>query len=280
MSNILKPMFAYQGGKTKVASKIYETITKNHGENITLVDVCCGGGSVSIEFINKGLHPENIYMFDSGAIGAFWQQVSEGTFDKEYFKSLIDSIPKNLDLVKGFMEDVSTIDYNYVGEVISEYLILQAGAFGGKQIYDLGNKFSNTSFRNYWKPTETSSRRSPVNPMMPMPKTLLDRVNFIVDVMQPIKAAHTYAEYIDFSGIDKGGKDLVVYIDPPYKGTTGYKDSVDLEVIISNAKSAGATVYVSEYYNLSDNFVILSETSKGGISGDRKGKMVEHLSII
>lgn len=275
----LKPMFAYQGGKTKIASKIYETITDNHGDGITLVDVCCGGGSVSIEFVNKGLHPENIYMFDSGAIGAFWQQVSEGTFDTEYFKYLIDKIPKDLDLVKGFMEDVSTVEYNYVGEVISEYLILQAAAFGGKQIYDLGNKFSNTSFRNYWKPTETSSRRSPVNPMMPMPKTLLERVKLIVDVMQPIKAAHIFAEQIDFSKI-KSDKDLVVYIDPPYKGTTGYKDGIDLEVVISNAKSAGATVYVSEYYNLSDNFVILSETTKGGISGDRKGNMVEHLSII
>lgn len=280
MSNILKPMFAYQGGKTKIESEIYEIITDNHGDDITLVDVCCGGGSVSIEFINKGLHPENIYMFDSGAIGAFWQQVSEGTFDIDHFKYLIDKIPKDLDLVKVFMEDVSTVEYNYVGEVISEYLILQAAAFGGKQIYDLGNKFSNTSFRNYWKPTETSSRRSPVNPMMPMPKTLLERVDLIVDVMQPIKAAHIYAEQIDFSVIDKGGKDLVVYIDPPYKGTTGYKDGIDLEVVISNAKVAGATVYVSEYYNLSDNFVVLSETTKGGISGDRKGKMVEHLSII
>lgn len=279
MSNILKPMFAYQGGKTKIASKIYETITDNHGDDITLVDVCCGGGSVSIEFINKGLHPENIYMFDSGAIGAFWQQVSEGTFDIDHFKYLIDKIPKDLDLVKGFMEDVSTVEYNYVGEVISEYLILQAGAFGGKQIYDLGDSFSNTSFRNYWKPTETSSRKSPVNPMMPMPKTLLERVELIVDVMQPIKAAHIFAEQINFSKI-KSDKDLVVYIDPPYKGTTGYKDSINLEVVISNAKSAGATVYVSEYYNLSDNFVVLSETTKGGISGDRKGKMVEHLSII
>lgn len=279
MSNVLKPMFAYQGGKTKVSSKIYETITKCHGKDITFVDVCCGGGSVSIEFINRGLHPENIHMFDSGPIGAFWQQVSEGTFDLDYFESLVGNIPKDLDLVKGFMEDVATIDYNYVGEVISEYLILQAGAFGGKQIYDLGNKFSNTSFRNYWKPTETSSRRSPVNPMMPMPKTLLERVNCIVDIMQPIKAAHTYAEHIDFSKI-KDDKDLIVYIDPPYKGTTGYKDDIDLEVVIANAKAVGATVYVSEYYNLSDNFLVLSETSKGGISGDRKGKMVEHLSII
>ena len=279
MSSILKPMFAYQGGKTKLASKIYNEITSRFGKDITFVDVCCGGGSVSIEFINNGLHPENIYMFDSGAIGAFWQQVSEGTFDLEYFEYLIHKIPNDLELVKGFMEDLSKVEYNYVGEVISEYLLLQASSFGGKQVYDSGDKFSNTSFRSYWKPTETSSRRSPVNPMMPMPSTLLSRVKQVVDEMQPIKATHTYAENIDFSKI-KTDKDLVVYIDPPYKGTTGYKDTVDLSLVIDRAKCVGAKVFVSEYYNLSDDFTILSDTTKGGISGDRKGSMVEYLSVL
>ena len=279
MNSILKPMFAYQGGKTKLASKIYNEITNRVGKDITFVDVCCGGGSVSIEFFNNGLHPENIYMFDSGAIGAFWQQVSEGTFDLEYFEYLIHKIPSDLENVKGFMEDLSNIEYTYVGEVVSEYLLLQTAAFGGKQIYDLGTKFSNTSFRNYWKPTETSSRRSPVNPMMPMPSTLLSRVKQVVDEMQPIKAVHTYAENIDFSKI-KTGKDLVVYIDPPYKGTTGYKDTIDLSLVIDRAKCVGAKVFVSEYYNLSDDFIILSDTTKGGISGDRKGSMVEYLSVL
>ena len=279
MSSILKPMFAYQGGKAKLASKIYNEITNRVGKDITFVDVCCGGGSVSIDFIKNGLHPENIYMFDSGAIGAFWQQVSEGTFDLEYFEYLIHKIPNDLENVKGFMEDLSNIEYTYVGEVIYEYLLLQASAFGGKQIYDLGTKFSNTSFRNYWKPTETSSRRSPVNPMMPMPSTLLSRVKQVVDEMQPIKAVHTYAENIDFSKI-KTDKDLVVYIDPPYKGTTGYKDTVNLSLIIDNAKRVGAKVFVSEYYNLSNDFTILSDTTKGGISGDRKGSMVEYLSVL
>ena len=279
MSNILKPIFAYQGGKTKLANNIYNEITSKVGKDITFVDVCCGGGSVSIEFINNGLHPENIHMFDSGAIGAFWQQISEGTFDLEYFEYLIRKIPNDLENVKGFMEDLSKIEYTYVGEVVSEYLLLQASSFGGKQIYDLGTKFSNTSFRNYWKPTETSSRRSPVNPMMPMPSTLLSRVKQLVSEMQPIKSAHTYAEYIDFSKIKKD-KPLVVYIDPPYKGTTGYKDNIDLQLVIDNAKSVGAIVSVSEYYNLSENFIVLSETTKGGISGNRKGKMVEYLSVV
>ena len=279
MNNVLKPMFAYQGGKTKLADKIYNEITSRCGKDVTFVDVCCGGGSVSVEFINNGLHPENIYMFDSGAIGAFWQQVSEGTFDLDYFEYIIHKIPSDLENIKGFMEDLSKIEYGYVGDVVSEYLLLQASAFGGKQIYDLGCKFSNTSFRSYWKPTETSSRRSPVNPMMPMPNTLLSRVKQLVSEMQPIKAVHTYAENIDFSKI-KTDKDLVVYIDPPYKGTTGYKDTIDLSLVIDRAKCVGAKVFVSEYYNLSDNFTILSETTKGGISGDRKGSMVEYLSIL
>jgi len=279
MSSILKPMFAYQGGKTKLSSKIYNEVTSRVGKDVTFVDVCCGGGSVSIEFINNGLHPENIHMFDAGAIGAFWQQVSEGTFDLEYFEYLIHKIPSDLENIKGFMEDLSKIEYGYVGDVVSEYLLLQASAFGGKQIYDLGCKFSNTSFRSYWKPTETSSRRSHVNPMMPMPSTLLDRVKKVVNEMQPIKATHTYAENIDFSKI-KTDKELVIYIDPPYKGTTGYKDNIDLSLVINNAKCVGAKVFVSEYYNLSDNFAILSETTKGGISGDRKGNMVEYLSVL
>ena len=277
---MLKPMFAYQGGKTKIADKIVSEILKNHGNDITFVDVCCGGGSVSIEIINSGLHPENVNMFDVGAIGAFWQQVSEGSFDLDYFEYLINKIPKDLDQVKPFMEDVSKIKYDYVGEVISEYLILQASSFGGKQIFDNGDSFSNTSFRNYWKPTATSSRKSPVNPMMPMPSTLLERVKDIVLEMQAIKATHTFAENINFSNIKEEGKELVVYIDPPYKGTTGYKNTINLEEVISNAKRAGATVYVSEYYNLSENYIVLSNTTKGGISGERKGSMVEYLSVI
>ena len=279
MNNVLKPMFAYQGGKTKLADKIYNEITSRCGKDVTFVDVCCGGGSVSIEFINNGLHPENIYMFDSGAIGAFWQQVSEGTFDLDYFEYIIHKIPSDLENIKGFMEDLSKIEYGYVGDVVSEYLLLQASAFGGKQIYDLGCKFSNTSFRSYWKPTEISSRRSPVNPMMPMPNTLLSRVKQLVSEMQPIKAVHTYAENIDFSKIETD-KDLVVYIDPPYKGTTGYKDTIDLSLVIDRAKCVGAKVFVSEYYNLSGDFVILSDTTKGGISGERKGSMVEYLSVL
>lgn len=50
--------------------------------------------------------------------------------------------------------------------------------------------------------------------------------------------------------------------------------------MISAAKGAGCVAYVSEYYALSDNYVVLSETKKGGISGDRVGTMVEYMSKV
>lgn len=162
-----------------------------------------------------------------------------------------------------------------------EYLILQAGSFGGKQIFDNGNKFSNTSFRSYWEPTATSSRRSPVNPMMPMPSTLLSRTKSIVSEMSAIKACHTYAEYVDFDKIRNDSQgEVVLYIDPPYTGTTGYKDTIDLNAIIGKAKERGFHVYVSEYMPLSKDFLLLSKTLKGGISGSRKGNMEEYLSKV
>ena len=113
---MLKPMFAYQGGKTKIADKIVSEILKTHGDSITFVDVCCGGGSVSIEIINRGLHPENVNMFDVGAIGVFWQQVSEGSFDLDYFEYIINKIPKDLDQVKPMKLVLSEVEVSISGD--------------------------------------------------------------------------------------------------------------------------------------------------------------------
>ena len=39
MNNVLKPMFAYQGGKTKLSSKIYNEVTSRVGKDVTFLDV-------------------------------------------------------------------------------------------------------------------------------------------------------------------------------------------------------------------------------------------------
>lgn len=276
----IEPMFAYQGGKSKIAGKVLDFVLegKEAKDRFAFVDICCGGGSVSIEMLNRGKLSEQIYMFDSGAIGAFWQQVSEGIFDTDWFEHLYSQIPSDVKQIQSFMQELSKIEYDYVGEQVPAYLLLQASSFGGKQIFDEGTHFSNTSFRGYWEPTETSSRRSPVNPMMPMPSTLKKRLYAILEEMQGIRACHTYAEYIDFNKIKSEYEEGVVYIDPPYSNTTKYKDTIDLDLIISNAKSVGYSVFVSEYKPLSNSYIEISKTNKGGISGNSSKQMTEYLS--
>jgi site-specific DNA-adenine methylase len=275
-SKPLKAPLSYQGGKQKLASKIVDVLrTKKYD---AYVDVCCGSGAISVELINCGVLSENIYMFDGGPIGAFWQMVSEGTFDIVEFEKAIEKIPKDKNLIKKYLDSLSTITFDYVGEVIYEYLILQAGAFGGKQISDKDGKFTNTSFRNYWLPKSGTSRQSPVNPMMPMPETLLKNVREIVSQMDGVRATHTLVDNINLQFIADNHKSICIYIDPPYMGTTGYGLNVDLNKFIDNAKNFG-DVYVSEYRPLSINHVILNKTNKGGISGNTDKQMVEYLNI-
>ena len=274
----VKPLFAYQGGKTKIAGKICDFI-ESKVKDFTFVDICCGGGSVSIEMLNRGVPSSSIYMFDAGPIGAFWQQVSDGSFDLEWFEYLISKIPEDKALIQKYMQDLSTIEYAYVGEQVPAYLLLQAASFGGKQIYDEGNRFSNTSFRNYWQPTETSSRRSPVNPMMPMPEELQKRLTVILDQMQGVRATHCLAEDINFQYIkDSHKNEIVVYVDPPYANTTSYKDDIDLESVIEKALKVQARVFVSEYKPLGHDYVQISKTNKGGISGNSSKNMVEYVT--
>lgn len=273
----IKPPMSYQGGKQKIASKIVDYITQNNYD--AFIDVCCGSGAVSIEMFNRGFSAENIYMFDGGPIGAFWQMVSENSFDLEEFSDLIEKIPKDKSKIKKYLEDVSTIEFDYVGEVIYEYLILQAGAFGGKQIWDENGRFCNTTFRDYWMPTKTSNRRSPVNPMMPMPETLFKNVKSIVENMMGIRSTHILVENINFDFIANQHKNICIYVDPPYSNTAGYGLSLDVNNFIEKAKNFG-DVYISEYKPYSDKHLIVNKTNKGGISGNSKKIMVEYLSKI
>lgn len=275
----LVPLFAYQGGKTRLANKILDFIGDSLCEDTLFVDLCCGGGSVSLELVNRGHNPHKIVMLDSGAMGAFWSQIGKGEFDLDWFEDLCETIPSDPKEIQGFMKKLSRAEYTYVGERIAEYLLLQASSFGGKQITDNNGKFGNTSFRSYWEPTPTSSRRSPVNPMMPMPATLKERLYKILKGMLGVNGTHGYVQDVDFEIFKKYSEKVVVYIDPPYEGTTGYKDDFDLQSIWTKAKMCGCDVYISEYKPLSDNFIVLSSTKKGGISGERvKGEMVEYLS--
>lgn len=277
----LKPPVSFQGGKQKVSKMLSDIVFQ---EDTQYIDLCCGSGAVSIGLINKGVHPENITMVDASDWGTFWSQVSEGTFDTDYFNWLIDSIPEDKDKIKPYLESIAKEGYDPETEsdIIPIWLILQAGSFGGKHIWSDNGAFRNASFRNYWKPTPTSSRRSPVNPMMPMPQTLLKQTLKCVEEMSPVKAVNCRVENFNWKHYEKvrTKSNVVVFIDPPYEDTTGYGFKLDYKKWLENLElPENYSLYITDYQKHSETFWELSKTSKGGISGGNK-KRVEILSKV
>ena len=264
----MKPAVAYQGGKARLASQIIDIIAREV-PIITFYDMCCGSGAVSIEAVSRGVKPKNVFMYDTGPWGSVWQHIGEGHFSLGVFKSYIDQVPKKLAQVKDFVVELSkqpaSIDTPYV------FLILQSAAFGGKAIWIEDGKWSNCGFRSYWLPTETSNRRSPVNPMMPLPATLYERLGRLCEGMQGVNAGCMDCLRVPI------GSDGVVYIDPPYAGTAGYgSPAFD---VVKFAQSLIVPCYVSEGQGLSDRTWCLSKNmKKGGMSGNRAVPHEEWLS--
>ena len=273
MDKLIVPC-SYQGGKQRLAKKIVDIIFEQNeiNEDTKFYDLCCGSGAITLELINRGIHPSNITMVDSGVYGTFWNSVANDEFDMNIFQQEIDKLP-SVDKIQSYLQRLSNLSVNK--DLLEyHYLLLQSGSFGSKQIWVENDKWKNNSFRSYWTPTETSNRRSPVNPMMPMPNTLFDRVKNIVDYM----AGSINAINLDISKIEwHFDKNSIVYIDPPYKNTTGYGFNFDYEEFIIN-NWAYVNIYVSEGYkmdNVEDAILLSKGRAKGSISGDIKKKPTE-----
>lgn len=271
----LLPPCSYQGGKQRLAVQICDIICNRESSDFIFYDLCCGSGAVSLEMLNRGY---SVIMVDKGPYGAVWESIGNKEFNIDIFKREIEKLP-DVSEIQGYLKELSNqpIDKNLF---IYHYLLLQAGAFGSKQIWVKDGKWCNNTFRSYWLPTETSNRKSPVNPMMPMPGTLYDRICKIIIYSEKIKGYN-----IDiFDSIDiikKDNRRKVIYIDPPYKNTTGYFETFDIFDILKELQ--GEIVYISEGYSFDNcESIILSEgRSKGNVNGVvKKQGVCEFLNIL
>ena len=282
IDKLLSPPCSYQGGKQRLAKQIVDIFYSENqiDDDTKFYDLCCGSGAVSLELINRGFNPNNIVMIDNGCYGAFWQSIANDEFELDVFKQEIDKLP-SLENIQQYLKDLSNqpVDKELF---IYHYLLLQAGAFGSKQIWIEDGKWKNNTFRGYWLPTETSNRKSPVNPMMPMPNTLYTRVEEIINQLSGCIVASQENVFNTVYRLDEeyeinNSKNLIIYIDPPYMNTTGYKESFniyELERQIWN----NAPIYISEGFQMEgvSNTYLLSEgRTKGNISGNTNKKPVE-----
>lgn len=261
---------AYQGGKHRLAGSIVDIIKPG---SEPFWDLCCGSGAVSIEVINRGKPVSEVFMLDKAEWGAFWRSVGKGTFDLAQFEEVILSIPEDKNEIQGHLKGLACLPSTHLTSYI--YLVLQAGSFGGKAIWSSNNTWRNTSFRSYWLPTKTSSRRYPVNPMMPMPTELLRRVRLIVERLRGVVG---FYDDIREAVIPPNS---LVYIDPPYAGTTSYGHDFDLTNYIRSYLPKKCDVWISESMPLSKEAILLSTgRHKGGISGTRTKPNEEWISYI
>ena len=270
----LVPPCSYQGGKQRLAKQIVDIIFEQNeiNDNTKFYDLCCGSGAITLELINRGVHPNNITMVDASMWGDFWKTIGNDEFDLSGFKQELDKLP-DINNIQSYLKSINNKPIN---EELATYhfIMQQAGSFGSKFIDRSGNNWVNSTFRNYWKPTATSNRKSPVNPMMPMPNTLYERIKNVVEYMGGcVRAIHDNIENIEFH-FDSNS---IVYIDPPYKNTSGYNHEFDYETFILNNFNY-AKIYVSEGGKLegsSESWLLSKGRDKGNISGDIKKKPVE-----
>jgi len=165
MGNKLVSPTTFQGGKQRIASKIIDII--NPSKDKIFYDLCCGSGAISLELINRGYN--NVVMLDISPWGLFWKAISEKTFDLDKFAHYCNNVPENKNEIQVYLKNMSKTSIEE--DTVYKFLLLQAGSFGGKAISNKNWSTNLLSFRNYWQPTETSNRRSPVNPMKGQPKT-------------------------------------------------------------------------------------------------------------
>jgi site-specific DNA-adenine methylase len=262
----LTPPITYQGGKQRLAARILDRI--NPPRDADFYDLCCGSGAISIALVNRGHPPNKIWMVDQGPWGLFWKMVGDGTFDVNKFAEYCGAIPEDRHQIKPHMQ---TWFKEPIGDdSIYRFLLMQASTFGGAAVWMKEKQWQKSGgFRDYWQPTETSKRRSPVNPMMPLPNPLLARVKAICEGMLGVKGYHGSIHDIrPTSGI--------VYIDPDYQGTASYGYNADVMEYVKNVK---VKCYVSEGVPLSKTAHQLSGGErKGGMSGSRAKAHEEWLS--
>lgn len=123
----------------------------------------------------------------------------------------------------------------------------------------------------FWK----SVQENTLNPIQPQPKELLRRVTNIVTSCRGITCTN---DDISTVQIPKN-QTSIIYIDPPYPGTTSYGYDFDVMEQIARLLENSNTIYVSLHGPLGPDSIRLNLTGpKGGISGNKRQKHEEWLT--
>ena len=261
------PPVSYQGSKATLAASIIDIIAPD--PDAPFWDLCCGGGSVALEAIRRGHRPESVTLVDAGPWGEVWRDIGAGTFGLVLLRALLRDVPRDPAHVHAHMawlsrQPVAAVDRPAV------FLVLQAASFGGRAIGWGRDGWMHSGWRRLWEPTATSVRRSRNLPMAPSPDTLYARVERICEALCGVRGVHADVRATQPTGI--------VYIDPPYTGTTDYPaPAFD---VLGFARARAVTCWVSERVPITPHATRLRDRRVGGITGGHGATRSEWLSLV
>lgn len=232
----------YKGSKKKISKKVVEIIKQNFGTDKTVYDLFGGGGAMTCELTLNGF--DVVYNeLDKSVVDMFKKAL---TADSYYLKSLIISREEFYSIRE---KEIKTVDdelkllINSFGNNRKNYLynrdIADAKYNLAKQLLE------RNQYRNY--------RKQPFYKLYKQKFRQLERLQQLQQLQQLERLQQlqiTNKSYEDFSGVE----DAILYLDPPYEGTSGYDNVFDSQAFYDWAfEMAKHNIVLISSYTISDN---------------------------
>ena len=258
----------YQGSKKKISKKIIEIIKQNFGTDKPIYDIFGGGGAITAECMLNGL--EVHYNDLDHTITDMFQRVL--ATDREFLKTLIVSRDEFLKILE---KENKTVDDN---------LKLLVNSFGNKRRTYLYSKEKSDIKYNLAieiiKNHDTFSGYRKTDIYLKQQPQRLQQLEQLQQLQQLQQLEATNLDFKAFSNIENA----ILYLDPPYEGTTheGYSiDGFDSQSLYDWAynMSKKNIVLISSYEISDERFECVYEfkkarsTVQGGTSNNKTEKL-------
>ena len=214
----------YMGSKNRIAKHILPIILKDRKENQYYVEPFVGGANMIDKVDGNRIGADfNEYLV------AMWQELQKGW------------IPPDFVSEEDWRDLKEQMDSNYSKHLIAfTRLGCSFGAdWNGGYARNVKKDFPNAELLN--STTKSYCRQSKNNIMKQLPK------------LQDVKIIHSSYDELEIPD------NSIIYCDPPYEGTTSYKDKIDHNKFwewCRDKHKEGHTVFISEY-NAPDDFICM-----------------------
>ena len=214
----------YMGSKNRIAKHILPIILKDRKENQYYVEPFVGGANMIDKVDGNRIGADfNEYLV------AMWQELQKGWIPPDFLSE------------EDWRDLKEQMDSKYPKHLIA--FVRLGGSFGadwnGGYARNVRKDFPNAELLN--STTKSYCRQSKNNIMKQLPK------------LQDVKIIHSSYDELEIPD------NSIIYCDPPYEGTTSYKDKFDHNKFwewCRDKHKEGHTVFISEY-NAPDDFICM-----------------------